>query len=107
MTENLLAFRNALQNNFLDDAQDIIRNQNKSFKRDNFDEAILFLYMTVFYQEELPYNTILNIMKDTFSDVSEMDLFKVNGSFDLLINTSTRERKRLDKLCLITASKIS
>lgn len=98
MTENLLAFRNALQNNFLDDAQDIIRDESKSFQRDNFDEAMLFIYLTIFHQEELPYNTILKIMKENFKDNKDMKLFEGGHSFDLLINSNTLERKQLDKL---------
>ena len=107
ITENLLAFSNALQNNFLDDAQDIIRDPSKSFKRDNFDEAVLFLYMTVFYKEELPYNTILKIMRAEFRTTPEMGLFEERRSFDLLINPVNTERKQLDKLCLLKASGLS
>ena len=108
ITENLISFSNALQNNFLDDAQDIIRDEDKSFKRDNFDEAILFLYMTVFHHEELPFETILKIMKENFENVPEMQIFDGEGSnFEYLISPNTNERKDLDKLCLLKASTIS
>ena len=108
ITENLIAFSNSLQNNFLDDAQNFIRDEARSFSRNSFDEAILFLYMTVFYQEELPFETILDIMKNKFSNFSEMEIFDGSGgNFRHLINANTPQRKELDRLCLLTASKIS
>lgn len=107
-TQNLIAFSNALQNNFLDDAQNFIRDEDKSFNRNNFDEAILFLYMTVFYQEELPFETILHLIKDKFRNLPEMEIFDGSGgNFRYLINASSPQRKELDRLCLLKASKIS
>jgi hypothetical protein len=108
LTVNLIAFGNALQNNFLDDAQDIIRDEDKSFSRSSFDEAILFLFMTVFYEDETPFDTIMKIMKERFENIPEMTThFDEDFLFKTLTNISTRERKEFDKLCLSKASKIS
>lgn len=108
LTENLIAFGNSLQNNFLDDAQDIIRDEDKSFSRTNFDEALLFLFMTVYYEDETPFDTVLKIMKENFKEVPEMRIhFNEDFLFKTLTNTRTEDRKEFDKLCLSKASKVS
>ena len=64
--------------------------------------------MTILHQEELPFETILNIMKENFNILPEMQIFEgAGGNFRYLVNSNSSQRKELDKLCLQTASKIS
>jgi hypothetical protein len=60
---------------------------------------VLFLYLTVFHEEELPFDTILKIMKDNFRHVPQMNFFENDGgNFRALKNPNTLERKKLDDL---------
>lgn len=98
ITENLIFLSNALRNLFLDEAQDIIRSEKKSFKRTNFDEAVLFLFLTVYYKQETSYETIVRIMKDNFRRHPELERF-TDGDFyyRALTNSYSDERKEFDK----------
>lgn len=108
ITENLITFSNALQNSFLDDAQEIIRDENKSFSRNNFDEAVLFLFLTVFYQEETPFDTLMKIIDENFKNHPQIMMLRGEEfEFRALTRVSSDERSEFDKFSLLKASYLS
>ena len=108
VTENLITFSNALQNSFLDDAQDMIRDEKQSFKRTSFDEAILFLFLTIFNHEETPFDTIMKIIEENFENHPEIGMLKGEGfNFRTLTRSSSDERSEFDKFSLLKASYLS
>jgi hypothetical protein len=108
LTENLIAFGNALHNDFEEDAEEMLEEEAKSFKRNKVEEGLLFLYMAVFHRNRKMFEAILGMMKDNIRGEPCMEIFDgESGNYDLLIIPNSSLSRQFDKLCLEKASNIS